>query len=401
MEDVKNDVVEETTEDNVEVEKMLKDLMGKNKEEISSELKSEIKGFMKEQKELMEKKAGAYAPEVANERKMANEKMKSVCLALISKDDSLMKEMTTDASGSPYAGYTVDSELSAEIRHLITQYGVARREMSNVPLTKGEYKANTLVTDVSTFWVDEGGAISSTQVVLGQESLKLKKLGAIVSLTRELIEDGEIDLFGFIAGRLAEGFAKAEDNAFFKGSGSEDSANGGFTGVLNNANVNVVTMASDSILNLTAEDILAMIDKTPSDALGNAKLYIHRTVNSLLRKLRTTDGIYVWQAPTVAGPGTAWGYPIVNPEAFPSTTDDAEDTPFALFGDLRKACLLGFKGGISADMFDAGTIRNVADNADINLITTDRKAMRWVERVGYITLQPKAVTVLKTGETSE
>ncbi len=160
-------------------------------------------------------------------------------------------------------------------------------------------------------------------------------------------------------------------------------------------------MTSSSILDMDAEDILAMIDKTPSDALGNGKLYLHRTLNSLLRKLKTTDGIYVWQPPTQSGPATAWGYPIVNPEAFPTTSDDAEDTPFALFGDLRKACLFGFKGGISADMFDAGSIRNVADSSDINLITSDRKAMRWIQRVGFITLQPKAVTVLKTGTVSE
>lgn len=407
-EEKKDDVVEETTEENAEVEKMLKTLMDKNKTEISNELKSEIKEFMKEQKELMEKKAGAYAPEVAGERKLANAKMKAICMALVSKDDSLIKEMTTDATGTPYAGYIVDSELSAEIRHLTTQYGVARREMTAVPLTKNSYKANTLVTDVSTFWVDEGDNIDSTQIVLGQDSLELKKLGAIVALTRELIEDGEIDLFGFIAQRLAEGFAKAEDEAFFTGAGSEDSSNGGFTGVLNDANVNSYAMTSSSIEDLTTEDLLGLIDKTPSSVLGSSKFYMHRTIMSIIRKLRTDavsagdgKGDFIYQAPSASGPSTIWGYPVILSEVFPTVSDDAEDTPFIIFGDLRKACLLGYKGGIVADMFDAGTIKNVAGNADINLITSDRKAMRWIERVGFITLLPKAVSVLKTGEVSE
>ena len=408
MKEVKKEVEEpkvETPEDlednNEEVEKMLKKIVEEKGSENLTELKKELNTWLTEQKELMEKKAGLYAPEVKDKRAETNNKFKATCLALVSKDDTLMKDMTTDASGTPYAGYTVDSELSAEIRHLITEYGVARREMSTIPLTKGEYKPNTLVTDVSTFWVDEGGVIKSTQVVLGQESLKLKKLGAIVALTRELIEDGEVDLFAFIAQRLAEGFAKAEDEAFFLGAGSEDANNGGFTGVLNNTNVNIYTTSNTSILNLTAEDLLGMMDITPSDAKKNAKFLMHRTINSLLRKLKTTDGIYVWQAPTVGGPATAWGYPILNPEAFPSTDDDDDDTPFILFGDLRKACILGYKGGIDADMFDAGSVRNTADGADLNLITTDRKAMRWIERVGYVTVLPKAVTVLKTKETSE
>jgi len=391
-----------------ETEKMLKSLMDKNKSEITDELKSEIKSFMREQKELMEKKAGAYAPELANERKMANTKMKAICLALVSKDDSLVKEMTTDATGTPYAGYVVDSELSAEIRHLTTQYGVARREMTVVPLVKNSYKANTLVTDVSTFWVDEGDNIDSTQIVLGQDSLELKKLGAIVALTRELIEDGEIDLFGFIASRIAEGFAKAEDEAFFTGAGSEDSSNGGFTGVLNDTSVNSYAMTSSSIEDLTTEDLLGLIDKTPSSVLGSSKFYMHRTIMSIIRKLRTDavsagdgKGDFIYQAPSVSGPSTIWGYPVILSEVFPTVSDDAEDTPFIIFGDLRKACLFGYKGGISADMFDAGTIKNVAGNADINLITSDRKAMRWIERVGFITLLPKAVSVLKTGEVSE
>ncbi len=405
MEEVKNEVEtpetpETPVEENVEVEKMLKSLMSSTKSEISAELKTDLKAFMAEQKELMEKKAGLYAPEVKEKRKDVNMLFKATCEALATKDDAKLKEMTTDASGTPYAGYTVDSELSAEIRHLITEYGVARREMTTIQLSKGEYKANNLVTDPTLYWVDEGAAIRSTEVVLGQESLTLKKLGAIVALTRELIEDGEVDLFAFVAGRLAEGFAKAEDSAFFTGAGSEDSANGGFTGVLNNANVNEYVMTSASIVNLTAEDILGMIDKTPSSVLGNSKVTLNRTIMSLVRKLRSTDGIYLYQAPSVSGPETLWGYPIQYSEAFPSISDDDEDTPFILFGDLKKACIFGYKGGIVADTFNGGTIRNVANNADINLITTDRTAIRWIERIGYITILPKALTVLKTGETS-
>jgi hypothetical protein len=56
-----------------------------------------------------------------------------------------------------------------------------------------------------------------------------------------------------------------------------------------------------------------------------------------------------------------------------------------------------------AEQFTSGTIRNVADNADINLLTTDRKAMRFIERVGYfqvITTFRKPITILKTASAS-
>ena len=399
------DALPEEEEAGDEVEKMLKSLIKNStattKSEILSELKSEIKEWMDGQKELMEKKAGIYAKEVKDERKMANAKFKATCLALVSKDESKMKEMSTDATGTPYAGYTVDSELSAEIRHLITQYGVARREMSTIQLTKNEYKANSLVTEPTLFWVDEGAVIGSTQVVLGQESLKLKKLGAIVALTSELIDDAEVDLFAFVAGRLAEGFAKAEDLAFFTGAGDNDTTNGKFTGLLNNEDINEYVMDASSIESITVEDLNSVVDKTPSGALSGAKWYLHRSMKSILRTLKDGEGRYIYQPLSPSGFENILGYPVVEVEVFPTRTDDDEETPFMLFGDLKKACILGYKGGIEADMFEAGSIKNVAGNADINLITTDRKAIRWIERVGYITILPGAVTRLLTGSISE
>ena len=399
------DALPEEEEAGDEVEKMLKSLIKNStattKSEILSELKSEIKEWMDGQKELMEKKAGIYAKEVKDERKMANAKFKATCLALVSKDESKMKEMSTDATGTPYAGYTVDSELSAEIRHLITQYGVARREMSTIQLTKNEYKANSLVTEPTLFWVDEGAVIGSTKVVLGQESLKLKKLGAIVALTSELIDDAEVDLFAFVAGRLAEGFAKAEDLAFFTGAGDNDTTNGKFTGLLNNEDINEYVMDASSIESITVEDLNSVVDKTPSGALSGAKWYLHRSMKSILRTLQDGEGRYIYQPLSPSGFENILGYPVVEVEVFPTRTDDDEETPFMLFGDLKKACIFGYKGGIEADMFEAGSIKNVAGNADINLITTDRKAIRWIERVGYITILPGAVTRLLTGSISE
>ena len=104
----------------------------------------------------------------------------------------------------------------------------------------------------------------------------------------------------------------------------------------------------------------------------------------------------IFQALSVAGPATIWGRPVVLVESLPAITDTAADTAFVLFGDLKKSSIFGYKGAVSADRFNAGVVRNVADNADINLITTDREAIRWIERVGCLHILPNAVTVLKT-----
>ena len=80
----------------------------------------------------------------------------------------------------------------------------------------------------------------------------------------------------------------------------------------------------------------------------------------------------------------------------PARTATAVSRAFILFGDLRQACIFGYKDGIEFARFDAGLVRNVANSADINLITTDRQAIRWTQRVGYIRVIPTAVTRLRT-----
>jgi HK97 family phage major capsid protein len=372
---------------------------------LGEDIKADVETWLKEQAELREKKAGIYHPEVQEKRKKLNSYLRDYVNATLNDDVETIskinggmsrKELTTDSTGSPFGGYVTDRELSAEIRYLIAEYGAARREFTTLQLSKNRYDANTLTTDVTVYWVDEGAAIKSTQVVIGQSELTLKKLAAIATLTRELLEDEEIDLFSFIGQRVAAGFAKAEDQAFFIGDGS--GTYGSFTGIVNNTSTNTVTMASTktAFSDVTADNLLDMQDKTPTPALENAKYYMHRTILSYIRKLKATTGEYIYQNPGQGQPATIWNKPVVLVEAMPDSTLSGVSKVFVLFGDLKQSSILGYKGAISADRFNAGVVRNVADSGDINLITTDREAIRWVERVGCIHLMPTAVTRLKT-----
>lgn len=371
--------------------------------EVATEnIKNEVKSWLDEQKEALSKKAGLYHPDVQEKRAKMNEYVREFSKALLDNDTARVKELSTDATGSPYGGYVVDSELSAEIRHLVTEYGVARREMSTIALSKNSYKANELVTDVTVFWVDEGTQIDSTQVVLDQETLSLKKLGAIVTLTRELLEDQEIDLFSFIAGRVAEGFAQAEDEAFFIGDGT--ATYGSFTGILNASGVVASNMATgtatDAFTDMTADDLLDMIEAAPQVVRRTGKFYMHHSIMNIVRKLKDDQGEYIFQRPSEAGPARVWGRPVVEVEVMPSVSDSAASTKFVIFGDLSRSSIFGYRNGMAMDRFNAGVVRNIADSGDINLITTDREAVRWVERVGVLHIIPGAVVVMATGATA-
>ncbi len=382
--------VEEVTEE--EAQKSIKsfvsaEIQSQVKGAVSAakeEMEAEIKAWKKEQEALKEKRAGLYAEGVQEKRAKTNDYLRKLATAVLGNDYVSVKELTTGDAGE----HIVDRELSAEIRHLMTEYGVARREFFTVQLSKNQYDANALATDVTVAWVSEGNVIPTTRVVLNQEELKLNKLAAIATMSRELLEDQEVDLFAFIATRVAEGFAKAEDIAFFNGDGS--SGTGGFTGLLQNESVPDV----DYDGTITVAKIYEMIDKLPQGAHANAKFYFNRTILSVIRLLVDGDGRYLYQNPlAVSGVPTLAGYPVVLVEAMPIAT--ADDDAKVLFGDLRRSSILGYRGGISVDRFNAGVVRNVADDADVNLITTDREAMRWVSRVGAMTILPTAVVRLE------
>jgi len=398
---------DEEEEDSEEVEKSFKKLLDTYGEgakgEIKEELKAEVEKIVKSEVEKKKARAGIYNEKVQKEtvRKEKNESLRKFCKAVLEEDRVTLKEMTTDDEDSPYAGYAVDSELSAEIRHLTTEYGVARREMTTHQLTKNSYKANELVTDVSAFWTDEGSQIDSSQVVLGQNTLELKKLASIVTLTAELLEEEEIDLFSFIAGRVAEQFVKKEDEAFFIGDGSL--TYGEFTGLLESENVNEVIIDGTSFGDVDADDLIDMQDSTPQGAQSNAKYFMDRTILSTIRKLTDDNGQYIYQRPSGGLPATIWDKPFVLVEAMPSISDSAKSTSFILYGDLKKGCIMGYKGAIRAQRFNAGVVRSVDDNGDINLITSDREAMRFIERVGYmevITSLNVPITKLTTAASS-
>lgn len=373
---------------------------------IKEEMSKKFKEFCEEQAVAMKAGAGIYSIEAKKDRKAMNDRFRKGIQAVLSGDMEALKtifqkEMTTDDTGTPYAGYTVDSELDAEIRLLQGQYGVARRNMELLTLSKHSYKANELATDLTVAWIGEGSSMLSTQWVTGQNELTLQKLYAIITFTNELLEDTEIDLFRFASERVAEGMAYKEDLAFFRGDGT--STYGSFTGLLNSSTVNAEIMTGTTFASLTADDLIDMVDATPIGALGGAKFYMHRSIMSIVRKLKDTTNNYIYQRPSESGPATIWGYPVELVEAMPTISDSADDTPFIIFGDLKKGCIFGQKGGLRVEKFDAGTIRNVANNADINLITTDRQAVRFVERVGYmqsITGFRIPITVLSTNTAS-
>jgi HK97 family phage major capsid protein len=371
-----------------------------SKDEVKTLLEKTTQSVVKEMlekatdemaKSFMDGVADMRAKAIDNNKEVKSEKSENVTRtfmkALLAGDRTYLKNLNTN--DPDHAGYLVPPEIMTEVLRIAQTFGLARSSMRYLPFSG---PGNTryipaLGSSVNVYWTNEGAKKTSTQPTFAMVTQTLKKLAAIVPFTEEILEDSAINLTALIAELFAEAVAKEEDIQFFAGVGTP------WTGVLNNGQVNVVYQAVAGAANLIADDLLAMIDATPSGALANAKFYMNRTVLSVIRKLKDLDGNYIYQNPGAGLPSTIWNYPVVTSDAFP-TAGSVTTTPYVLFGNLQLGCIFGDKQQLRTQLLDQATITDTDGQTSINLAEQDMVALRIVERVGYVVALPSALTVL-------
>lgn len=382
-------VVEASAEEEVVDEKAVSELISKSIAERVDAITTKIA------EKFLDGVADSRAKAIDTGKSQAtagDEKTRGFMKALFTNDHASLKAIagTSDSVG----GYLIPTELMSEVLRIAQkQYGKARQYMRYLPFTGpgNERRIPTLASSVSVSWTDEAAEKQSTAPTFDLVTQTLKKLAAIVPMTEEIIEDSTINLTALIAELFAEAVAKEEDLQFFNGTGSP------WTGVLNNGSVTVVNTLTTDPADVTADDLLALVDATPTGALDGASFFMHRSIFSKIRTLKaSTAGSYLVESPTATAPASIWGYPIVLTDAFPAVTVTGNDKPFVMFGNLGVCAIFGDKQQLRVKLLDQATVNNTTNNGSINLAQQDMVAVRIVERVGYVLAQPAGITVLKT-----
>lgn len=278
-----------------------------------------------------------------------------------------------------------------------TQFGLARGKMRYLPMSGAgnTRRIPKLSGSVSVFWTDEAAKKRSTKPQFGLVTQTLKKLAAIVPMTEELLEDSAIDINSLLGELFNEAVAREEDEEFFNGDGTV------WTGILQNTSVPSLEIATGTDFeDVTADDLLDLQDEVDSNVLAGSEYYMHRSIFSVVRKLKGTDGHYIYSRPSEGVPAMIWDYPYNLSDAFPARADTAPDTAFILFGNLRVGTVFGDKQQIRVKLLDQATVYDTDNTTPINLAQQDMVALRIVERVGYLVVIPTAMAVLKTPATS-
>ena len=291
----------------------------------------------------------------------------------------------TDADG----GYVVADEFATQIKSAQNRYGVARQlygtlypmqsDVTKVPVDTFEDTSGNTPEPVA---VSENSAMSEgDEAQLDQVTLTAAKKGVLLYVSNELMQDAFVDYLGaYLTPKLGRRMARLEDTIVFTTA---------TTGLLNTSNLQSVTLGADSataFADVTFDDLMNAEDAVVDDALENGAFIAHRSIINILRKIKGTDGQYVWTPAAGGEPATLNGYSYTKASIFPARTASAKSTGFIMFGDLALGCVIGERG-----------TRQIRTSEDFRF-NYDQIAVRMTERfaLGTNSNIGRALCVIKT-----
>ena len=221
-------------------------------------------------------------------------------------------------------GYLVPEEFENRVIDKLKELNVIRR-YAHVIRTSSKHAIPVEASAGVATWITEEGQYQGTDPSFGQVTLDAFKVGQMIKVSEELLEDTQFDLAGYLADQLASAIAAAEEEAFCTGNGT-----GKPTGIFTSATgtPGVTTAAADKI---TADEIIDLIYSLKAPYRRNARFFLNDSTIKAVRKLKDGNGNYLWQpAMTEGQPDRLAGFPVESTQA-PSI---AAGALVIAFGDL-------------------------------------------------------------------
>jgi HK97 family phage major capsid protein len=141
-------------------------------------------------------------------------------------DDDALRGVEIEQKGLTTAvnaegGYLVDPQ-TAETIQSVLRSGSSLRAVSNVVQVEAtSFDVLIDTTDTGAGWADEVVDTSETAAPqIERISIPLHELSAMPKASQRLLDDAAFDVEGWLAGRIADKFARSEADAFINGDGS-------------------------------------------------------------------------------------------------------------------------------------------------------------------------------------
>lgn len=237
-------------------------------------------------------------------------------------------------------------ETSAILQAGATVLSTASGEVIQVPKTTAHSSA-AIVT--------EAGSIGESDPAFGQVSLGAFKYGTLIQVSRELLTDAGVDLEGYLAMQAGRALGNAFGAHAITGDGSSKprgivtDATVGVTGT--NGQSMVTGFGAQGTANQGADVLINLFHSviSPYRMSQACRWIMNDTTAGTTRKIKTTEGQYIWQPSVIAGqPDTILGKPVLTD---PNVAVPAASAKTVVFGDISQY-FVRLAGGIRFERSD-------------------------------------------------
>lgn len=237
-------------------------------------------------------------------------------------------------TGTSSAGYLVPEEMHNNIVQIMYEAG-AMMNLAEVIRTKSITDIPIDGTAPTAYWIEEAGTYSDSSPTVGRIQIGANKVGALVKVSEELLEDSGFDVGAYLDRLAGTALGRAVENECINGTVS-----GRPTGILTSASQALTSSVTNSFAYTDLVTLFTSL-KTPyrdkgswmmgSDALGTL--------------MKLTDGAsqFVFQPSYSAGsPDMLLGKPLKTSEYMPALTTTAKGVLFGDFSHYK----IGLRGGL-------------------------------------------------------
>ena len=187
-------------------------------------------------------------------------------------------------------GYLVPDEFERTLIQSLNEENIFRGIAKIILTSSGDRKIPVVSSKGTASWIDEEAVIPESDDSLGQMSIGAFKLGTMIKVSEELLNDSVFDLPGYISKEFGRRIGNKEEEAFFNGDGS-----GKPTGIFNTTGGAQLGITAASSTAITADEVIDLFYSLRSPYRKNAIFVTNEATVKAIRKLKDGEGQYLWQ----------------------------------------------------------------------------------------------------------
>ncbi len=306
-------------------------------------------------------------------------------------DDDGLRGLVLEGKGMTAAsdgGFLAAPQVALQVQEALNVTASLRRVANVVAIEASSYEVLVDHGDIGAGWASETTVTETSTPTVDRIVIPVHELSAMPKASQRLLDDAAFDIESWLSGRIAEKFARAEAAAFVSGDGIEKPK-----GLLRHPMAANAVATAAQIGQVPAGGDGDFAEENPADALidlvyalgaeyrSNATFVMNSKTAAAVRKMRDSDGRFVWADSLAAGqPAQLLGYPVLVCEEMP---DIGRNANAIAFGDFR-----------------AGY--TIAERPDLRVLRDPFSAKPHVlfyatKRVGGGVTDPRAIKVLHFG----